>query len=99
MKILKEVIRKNIRVMAVFAVMVAANATIFALYDIITEPMIYAVILTFVVMAVIFAIEGKLIVMKGGNCVPDDSLYDVVLGTDEDDYIAAVGCVYGDIGV
>ena len=42
MKILKEVIRKNIRVMAVFAVMVAANATIFALYDIITEPMIYA---------------------------------------------------------
>ena len=57
MKILKEVIRKNIRVMAVFAVMVAANATIFALYDIITEPMIYAVILTFVVMAVIFVID------------------------------------------
>ena len=57
MKILKEVIRKNKRVMAVFAVMVAANATIFALYDILTEPMIYAVILTLVVMIVIFAID------------------------------------------
>ena len=55
MKILKEVLRKNCTAILAFASMTALNAAVFALYDILTEPLIYAVLLTFFLLLAVFA--------------------------------------------
>ena len=53
MKILKEVLRQNRTAILLFLVMTAVNAAVFALYGILTEPLIYAVLLTFFVLVAI----------------------------------------------
>ncbi|MBQ6119346.1 MAG: HAMP domain-containing histidine kinase, partial [Clostridia bacterium] len=53
MKILKEVFRKNRAALLVFAVMTAADTAVFALYDILTEPLFYATALSFCLLIVI----------------------------------------------
>lgn len=57
MKILKEVLRKNrAAIIAVFA-MTAINAAIFLLYDVWAEPMIYAAVLAFLLLAVLLVFD------------------------------------------
>ena len=48
---LKETLRKNRTAIIVFIAMTAVNAAVFALYDILTEPLIYATLLAAVVLA------------------------------------------------
>lgn len=56
MKILKEVLRKNRAALLVFAVMTAADAAVFTLYDILTEPLLYATALSFFLLIVILTV-------------------------------------------
>ena len=53
MKILKEVLRQNRTAILLFLVMTAVNAAVLALYGILTEPLIYDVLLTFFVLVAI----------------------------------------------
>ena len=56
MKIFKEVFRKNRAALLVFAVMTATDAAVFALYDILTEPLFYATALSFFLLIVILTV-------------------------------------------
>ena len=55
MKIFKEVLRRNRAALLVFAAMTAADAAVFALYYILTEPLLYATALSFCLLIVILA--------------------------------------------
>lgn len=55
MIILKEVIRKNRLAVLLFFVTTAVNTTVFILYDVLAEPLLYAAVLTFIVLAVFLA--------------------------------------------
>ena len=57
MKILKEVLRKNRAGLLVFAAMTATDAAVFALYDILTEPLLYATALSFCLLLVVLAAD------------------------------------------
>ncbi len=57
MKILKEVLRRNRAAILVFFLLSAADAAVFALYDILTEPLLYAVVLSFAVLLAVFAVD------------------------------------------
>ena len=57
MKILKEVLRKNRAAIIVLLVMTAVNAAIFALYGVMAEPLIYAALLSLLVLAALLAVD------------------------------------------
>ena len=57
MKIFKEVLRKNRAALLVFAAMTAADAAVFVLYDIMTEPLLYAAVLSFLLLAALLAAD------------------------------------------
>ena len=50
MKIFKEILRKNRAALILFAAMTALNAAVFLLYDILTEPLLYAAVLSFLLL-------------------------------------------------
>ncbi|MCR4895821.1 MAG: sensor histidine kinase [Lachnospiraceae bacterium] len=50
--ILREVLRKNILAIGIFFVITLTNVSVFALYDILTEPLVYATVLAAVLLAV-----------------------------------------------
>ena len=57
MKIIKEVLRKNRAALILFAAMTAANAVVFILYDILTEPLLYAAVLSFLLLLALLAVD------------------------------------------
>ena len=57
MKILKEVLRKNRAALIVFFALTAGNAAVFVLYGIMTEPLIYSVLLSLVLLTVFLALD------------------------------------------
>ena len=57
MKILKEVLRKNRAALILFAAVTAANAAVFLLYDILTEPLLYAAVLSFLLLIALLAVD------------------------------------------
>ncbi len=57
MKAFKEVLRRNRTAILVFAAMTAANAMVFGLYGILTEPLIYAALLSFFLLTAILAVD------------------------------------------
>ena len=57
MKILKEVLRKNRAALLLFAAVTAANAAVFFLYDILTEPLVYAAVLSFLLLVALLAVD------------------------------------------
>ena len=59
MKIWKEVFRKNRAGILAFAVMTAANAAVFALYGVLAEPLLYAAVLSLVILGVLLAADFR----------------------------------------
>ena len=57
MKILKEVLRKNRAALILFAAATALNAAVFFLYDILTEPLLYAAVLSFLLLTALLAVD------------------------------------------
>ena len=57
MKILKEVLRKNRTAILLYAAVNLVNTAVFALYGMLTEALIYAVILTFVLLLTVLAVS------------------------------------------
>lgn len=57
MKIFKEVLRKNRAALVLFAAATALNATVFLLYDILTEPLLYAAVLSILLLATLLAVD------------------------------------------
>ena len=57
MKILKEVLRKNRAALVLFAAATALNAAVFFLYDILTEPLLYAAVLSFLLLTALLAVD------------------------------------------
>ena len=56
MKIFKEELRKNRAALLVFAVITATDAAVFALYNILTEPLLYAAVLSFCLLLTVLMI-------------------------------------------
>ncbi len=56
MKIFKEVLRRNRTAILVFAVMTFLNAVVFGLYGILTEPLLYASALSFILLTAVLII-------------------------------------------
>ena len=57
MKAFKEVLRRNRTAILVFAAMTAGNAVVFGLYGILTEPLIYAAALSFLLLTAVLIID------------------------------------------
>ena len=57
MKILKEVLRKNRAALLLFAAVTASNAAVFILYDILTEPLVYAAVLSLLLLIALLAVD------------------------------------------
>ncbi len=57
MKILKEVLRKNRTALLLFVAVTASNATVFILYNILTEPLLYAAVLSFLLLVAMLAVD------------------------------------------
>ncbi len=57
MKIFKEVLRKNRAALLLLAAVTAANAAVFLLYDILKEPLVYAAVLSFLLLAALLAVD------------------------------------------
>lgn len=57
MSILKEVLRKNHTAILLFFVMTAINGAVFFLYDILTEPLLYATLIAFLLLAALLVAD------------------------------------------
>ncbi len=57
MKFFKEVLRRNRTAILIFAAMTAGNAVVFGLYGILAEPLIYAVVLSFLLLTAVLAVD------------------------------------------
>ena len=57
MTIFKEILRKNRAALVLFAAATALNAAVFLLYDILTEPLLYAAVLSFLLLAARLAVD------------------------------------------
>ena len=57
MTIFKEILRKNRAALVLFAAATALNAAVFILYDILTEPLLYAAVLSLLLLTALLAVD------------------------------------------